>query len=159
MQLLASMALILALLFGCKDPSSTDNTSTENTNPKMLQDLVGYVLECETQKGKAYVYAFAPHILGIWDDPNSKRIDYFVSQFVTKKDELIYELLLSGDSNMRTYWQSPGDLKNRRVMMKIRDGKVFVLIAHGLNEKDKTPINPHQFECVRGPLVSKSFIK
>ncbi|OFZ17302.1 MAG: hypothetical protein A2X86_02285 [Bdellovibrionales bacterium GWA2_49_15] len=166
MQFLAAWALLLTLLGGCENPPPTPTVTVEvqtpaaeNTKLTSLQDIVGYVLTCDTANGKAYVYAFAPHILGIWDDPEAKRIEYFVSQFITKKDELIFELLVSGEANMRTSLYKPGELKNRRLMMKMRDGKVFVMVAHGLSAKDNTPIKPQQFECARGPLISKSFTK
>ncbi|MEK6623746.1 MAG: hypothetical protein AABY86_02180 [Bdellovibrionota bacterium] len=158
MQFLANMALLFCLLLGCQQADQTPSIETALptiVKIKSLQEIVGYILTCETPNGKAHVYVFAPHILGLWDDPQAKRIEYFVSQFLTKNSELAYELLITGEPNMQTHLLKLGDLKNRRIMMRIRDGKIFIMVAHGLNEKDKTPINPNQFECIRGPRIAE----
>ena len=157
------LTLSVAVLFGCH---KSEPTSSPEANAPLapitgkitkLQDIVGYVLACETKKGPAYVYVFAPHILGIWADPVDKTLDYFVSQFVTKNGDLLYEALIVGQVNMKTTFAKPGDLKNRRIMMRLKDGKVMMMVAFGLNEKDKSPINPQQFECTRAKLISQTF--
>ena len=98
MQFLAwLMALLfLLLLLGChlgRSKPHNRNCSTDYRQDQSLQEIVD-IISPRTPNGKAHVYVFAPHILGLWDDPQPSAFEYFfVSQFLTKNSEPAYELL------------------------------------------------------------------
>ena len=138
-----------------KDPLGAAAKPSPEANT--LQEIVGYVLKCDTTKGPAFVYAFSPHIFGIWENLSEKTLEYFSSQFITKNAELVYESFLIGKPDMRVTPKKLGDPKNRRFLIKFQKGKVHFLVAHGIDPKSKQPLNPTEYICLRDQAISNSF--
>jgi|GEM_PF-6973473 len=155
--LLASF--LISTLVGCnKNPPPSEEPSTGAPFfITRLQDIVGYSINCETPKGIAYIYIFSPHVVGTWHNPKEKSFEYFNSQFLTKNDELMFEASFISGTDLKPQWREKGNLKNRRIAMKFLNGKVLILLAQGLDEKSKKPVNPNEFECTRGEPIHKIF--
>jgi hypothetical protein len=144
-----SLALILISILNL---SCVFNPQVDTVNE--WSDLMGKKALCKAPGGPARVFFFSPHLIGIWSTDSKYILEYFRTLLRDEDKKIYLESVLKGDSDLKSYWLSPGSKDNRRIIIEIKDGIMNLVVGHGIGE-DNEMLNSVEMDCVPdGPITN-----
>jgi len=124
----------------------------KNSNETTFEDLFYKTLKCTIKEYNTLVYFYSPHIIGIWVNDKTSKIEYFRSLgFSAKENALFFESVIKGKNNYQTKL-SVSSNKNKRIKIVIEDNTIKLIAIKKLDGNNK-PIAPLLYSCEIGKNI------
>ena len=126
--------------------------NSEPTKKMSFNNLFYKTLKCKIQEYVTSVYIYSPHIIGVWVNENSSKIEYFRTLgFKENENALYYESIVQGESNYQTTL-SIKSKETKRIKIAIKDQEIKLVAIKKLDENNR-PIEPLLYNCEVGENI------